>query len=178
MFIQKVGGHKVVFYSTRELGTILGRTTVTIMKWTKKGYLPAPEFVRTNSKYNFITKENNQQISLYSEQEVNALLALIDKWEITKFTKVGRLPGFAQEVAYAWGQIRETIKQGKVDTIDYGFILKFNNREEAEELMKKILKSTKRPNQTLDELSKAITRELIQYRDVNLTSNIKKRLES
>ncbi len=178
MFIQKIAGHKIVFYSVRELAVILGKHYTTVKDWISKGYIPEYLFTRIKNSYDFIKGEMGQEVGLYAEQEVNALIAIMEKWEIKGRTRFDKIPGFSKEVAHACEHIREMIKSGKVEQIDYGFMLKFNDRDEAEELMLKILKDTKRPNQTLRELSAAIVRELIQYRDVDLTRNVRKKLDA
>lgn len=172
MFITEIKNKKVVLYSLSEVATILNRKRITIVKWIEYKYIPTPFFLKSDARHNFITKKNGMQIKTYAEQEVNALIGLLEKWDIQKWGKISRVKGFIQEVWTIFDEIRANIMNGKIGLTDYGFLLKFENREEAEEVMKVILKEVKRPEQTINELAAAIVRELIMRRDVNLTKGI------
>jgi hypothetical protein len=158
---QKIAGKDVTFYSLSQFAHLLGKKPLTLRRWIKAGIMPPAFFVRNF--HSNLAKETKQAY-LFSEQEVNAFLAIKDKWRLSHYRNVPK--GFKEELQKVWDIIRQEIVEGKQRPIEdeVGFIVRFNNRQEAELTLQKILKKNYTINMSITEISAMLVRELIAIR--------------
>lgn len=77
--IATIGGEKKELYTVGSVARVLGRSAITIRKWERKGWIPAPTYRTSKASGAELLNADRKGYRLYSREQVEVLLTALEQ---------------------------------------------------------------------------------------------------